>query len=350
MTKKTPQRTKKTNDFPIRNYNIYPPKGYKKTIKEDPIYDPVPINEEKITLNSSYKSKMDLNNNFKIKNDYNYPLKDLDLDNYYKLKDSYKNLDLKTKKFKSDSYSNLEKILDKYFNKNNPFYIPNNFSKINVNSKGINLKLNQDVQITAQNLGEFALPIVEYIHETQPDFVVPSDRGARLLGLAVYRLYKKLYGEFPTANGALNFRRFSTSNSNSETQKHLRPLIEKMLQYTKNPNVLVLDDWVVSGQTKNLAKEVFGNLSKGKIKTKFGVLIGNGADVSGHTTQTSGFDQTTDWRDNSNIIGVRYSRTKPTPVNSMQSKEYRKTMYKNIDELAKRILEKEIEKEPVGVN
>ncbi|MBI2105634.1 hypothetical protein HYT56_02230 [Candidatus Woesearchaeota archaeon] len=255
-----------------------------------------------------------------------------------------------------NNYSNNDSIIDegliknKYINKNK-IKIPNltnSLTGLIQSSFGINLKLTESASITADNIGEFALPIVEYIHQTQPDYVIASDRGARLLGLAVFKLYRELHGTFPTADGTLRFRRFSKSNTQEETEQHLRPLVDEMLAYKKRPTVLIIDDWICSGSTKRLAQQVFDKLSKGRIKTKFGVLVGNGADVSGDYTHNSGFTGITDWRDDSNIIGVMYGKdmygfsgTKGKPVRSQQARDYRRRMYEGINKLAKNLSKEE---------
>ena len=251
------------------------------------------------------------------------------------------------------NYKNIkEKIYSKeLFYKNTNYNISNilskNFSSIQYSPLGLNLTLGDSASITADNIGEFALPIVEYIHQEQFDYVIASDRGARLLGLAVFRLYNKVYGRFPTSDETLRFRRFSKSNTREATEKHIQPLADEMLQHKKKPTVLVLDDWVVSGGTKRLAQETFDRLGKGKIKVKFGVLIGDGADVSGHGSQISGFAGSTDWRDDSNIIGVSYNKDndsynnsgiKAQPVRSEQARDYRRRMYDGIDKLVERII------------
>ncbi len=244
--------------------------------------------------------------------------------------------------------SYFKKIFDKRFIEYSkiPSIISNKFSNIQFSPLGLNLIVRDPVSITADNIGEFALPLVEYIHQTQPDYVVASDRGARLLGLAVFRLHNRLYGRFPTADGTIRFRRFSKSNTQEATEEHIQPLVDEMLAYKKKPTVLVLDDWVCSGGTKRLAQNVLDKLGKGRIKTKFGVLVGGGADVSGHNGQTSGFAGVTAWRDDSNIIGVRYGKDdwgstgiKAQPVRSEQARDYRRRMYYGIDRLVESISE-----------
>jgi len=253
-------------------------------------------------------------------------------------------------------YKKIHNSLENYFifNKNkkeilNNYKIPkiltSKFSSIQTSPLGLNLTLKDDTTaINADNIGEFALPIVEYIHQIKPDYVIASDRGARLLGLAVFKLHGLLYGRFPTADGTIKFRRFSKSNPQEETEKHLQPMVKDMLEHKQRPTVLVLDDWVCSGGTKRIAEETFDRLSKGRIKTKFGVLIGTGGDISGHISHTSGFGGVTDWRDDSNIIGVKYgndnwstSGTKAKPVHSQEARDYRIRMYEGIQRFAKKL-------------
>ncbi len=246
----------------------------------------------------------------------------------------YKNIEYKNIEYKNIEYKkiNLEKIIEKNIYQN--LYIK-------TSGQGINLTSRDSTSITAGNIGEFALPIVEYIRQINPDYIIACDRGARLLGLAVFKLYGELYGRLPTVDGTLRFRRISKSESQNDTEAHLRPLVEEMLEQRKRPCVLVLDDWVCSGGTKNLAKDVFYKLGKGRIEVKFGVLVGGEADISGHSSHASGFAGVTDWRDDSNIIGVRYSDShreiRAQPVRSEQAKDYRRVMYEGIEKLARNI-------------
>lgn len=260
----------------------------------------------------------------------------------YKINDFEKEKIIKPQKYFNFQKNFSEKIISYPI----PSGLSNKFSSIQALPLGLNLTLRDSLSINADNIGEFALPLVEYIHQTQPDFVVASDRGARLLGLAVFRLHNKLYGRFPTADGTIRFRRFSKSNTQEATEEHIQPLVDEMLAYKKKSNVLVLDDWVCSGGTKRLAQIVLDKLGRGRIKTKFGVLVGDEADVSGHSGQTSGFAKITDWRDDSNIIGVKYGKDdwgstgiKAQPMRSEQARDYRRRMYEGIDKLVDRIAE-----------
>lgn len=241
-----------------------------------------------------------------------------------------------SKNLKSGTYTHLASIISK------------KFSSLQISPLGLNLNPTRDASIGADNLAEYILPIVEYIHSIKPDYVVASDRGARLIGLAVFRLYGELYGRFPTSDGTLRFRRFSKSNSLEQTEEHLKPLVDEMLSHKDKPTVLVLDDWVVSGGTQRMARGVFDKLGKGKIKVKYGVLIGPGADVSGHDGQNGNFGGSVDWHDDTNVIGVDYRRgsdswkkyicspeIKAHAVRSDGAINYRRRVYRGINNLVR---------------
>lgn len=230
------------------------------------------------------------------------------------------------------------------------------YSKVLTNSNktsyGLNVYLNPDAeQITADNVGAAVLPLVEYIHEMQPDYIVASDRGARVIGAAVAALYHRLYGKLPTVDGTLRFRRFSKSNSIEETEAYIRPLVQEMTAAREKPRVLVLDDWVASGRTKEIIDGVFSRLSNGSIDVKYGVLLGDGADVSGKP-HNGGFAGSVDWRDSSPIFGVDYDGTKVHTVSDGTSTSYRQRMYAGIDKLVQSITQDVIDeaRKAAGVN
>ncbi len=206
---------------------------------------------------------------------------------------------------------------------------------------------------SAEKMGRFVRPIVEYIRQTCPDYVIACDSGARFFGLAVFRTYHQLYGRFPTADGTLRFRRFSKDNSLDTTKEYLTPLVNEMLTYRDKPNVLVLDDSINSGETRRLARQTFDELSNGKINIRFGVLIGTGADISIWGSNLFRYDSLTgdigidfDWKDNSHLIGIEYgdgivsSGVNAKARMSEQAIAYRRAMYKAIDELSKRTAKK----------
>lgn len=101
-----------------------------------------------------------------------------------------------------------------------------------------------------------------------------------------------------------------------------------MLAATESPIVLVLDDWVATGGTRNMVRELFDELSGGKINLLYGVMRGSGADVSGK--QDSG--ALGDWHDRPDLIGVDYDAfsLKPHRVDSPAALAYRQRMAANI--------------------
>ena len=212
----------------------------------------------------------------------------------------------------------------------------NKFNKILIGSQG--LGLNYGDIITAENVGEVVLPLVEYIRDLKPDFIVACDRGARLIGLAVYQLYRELHGRLPTTDGTLRFRRISKSNTLQSTEQHLKPLITEILASKENPTVLFLDDWVSEGTTQRIVRDILYDSGKGKIDVRFGVLIGNGANVSGSTKHGS---SDVDWWDNPDLIGLDYKAFKPVLVKSINSFDYRSRINKGIKRLAKAIKSRE---------
>ena len=52
--------------------------------------------------------------------------------------------------------------------------------------------------ITPANIPEFVLPIVEFINDAKPDYIIANDRGGRLVAFAAHILHQELYGELST--------------------------------------------------------------------------------------------------------------------------------------------------------
>ena len=148
------------------------------------------------------------------------------------------------------------------------------------------------------NMADFVFPIVERIKETNPDYIVANDRGARLIGFATYILYKKLYGRLPTIDGTIRFRRFSKSNSLEETIGHARSLLKEITSCKENPNVLFIDDLIYSGSTEERVEQVFHILGNGKIRVQFYYYMNDINKLDG-----------LNWRDYPDQIGVDYLKS-----------------------------------------
>jgi len=201
---------------------------------------------------------------------------------------------------------NIEKKLDYdkvikslIFNKN---YVNN----INYNPKTSILQIDylKDKEVGAENIGEFVYPLVQFIEQAKPDYILACDRGARIVGVAIHMLYRFLHGEFPTRDHAVHFRRISKTNTEEEAEQYLTPLVEKMLEETSSPYVFVLDDWVGAGVTRDRVKAIFDKLSKGKAQVTFGVLVGGKADISG----SEDAKHFVDWHNNPFILGLDYDQ------------------------------------------
>ena len=176
--------------------------------------------------------------------------------------------------------------------------------------------------IDADNIGEFVFPIVQYIAQTEPDYIVACDRGARLIALATHMLYQELFGEIPTKDHKIHLRRISKSNKPEETKEHLRPLISDMVSETERPKVLILDDWISLGITKGMIKQIFGDLTGNRAELLFGVLKGSGADIAGIEDNWA----MADWHDDPTKIGVTYEGFEVKPDHKPTALEYRRKM------------------------
>lgn len=189
------------------------------------------------------------------------------------------------------------------------------------------LNLEPSERITADNIAEFAFPVAQFIREVRPDFVYACDRGARLFGVAVKMMYHELYGKFPTIDGKLHFRKLSRKISPDTMRNTLERDIKTMLEQAESPTVLFLDDWVSTGETKEIIERMVNELSGGKITVLYGVMRGARADVSGNLNSHAHAE----WSDWPDIIGVDYtSQLTGRSVRSPRAREYRKRMLENI--------------------
>ena len=192
--------------------------------------------------------------------------------------------------------------------------------------------------VTAETIGEYVLPIVEFIEEEQPDYIIACDRGGRPLGLAVASMYKKMHGRLPTVDGTLRFRRITKTNEEAVTEEHVRPLVEEMLTNRQYPKVLVLDDCIVYGGTKYLVQKIFNRMGEGRIQLTFGVLCGSGGNISG-SSSLKWFD----WEENG-VVGVSYTANNCNAkiVKGESAKTWRRTMYDSVERMHLQNLEKGI--------
>lgn len=166
-----------------------------------------------------------------------------------------------------------------------------------------------------KKLPETALPIVDYIHETKPDIVIACDRGARLLGIAVFLTWKNTFKSerFPTIDNKLHFARISKSSPIDSMQNRINQIFDSSLQAAGQPNkeidsdnglnVLFIDDWAIGGETQEIAKSL---LVQHNARGSWAVLGGKKSDISCIPSFFGPASFLTSWRDNSSQIGIQY--------------------------------------------
>lgn len=189
--------------------------------------------------------------------------------------------------------------------------------------------------ITPENLPYFILPIVNYIHEFQPDCVIALDTGARIIGLAVFKLFTEMYGTFPTITHALLFRRVSHKISQELVAKQVKQDILSLLAQREHPRLFIVDDWTTTGKTTSVVKTMIDTLSQGKIDVRVGVMrefITNVADIHGDRFSVA----RSQWHHKSEKIGISYSPDlTPSPVRSIEAYQLRKQVIESIKNFAR---------------
>lgn len=165
--------------------------------------------------------------------------------------------------------------------------------------------------ISAEQLAEMAVPIVDFIREVRPHIVVGCDRGGRLFSLAVHATWRELEGNapFPTVDGKVHFARISKSETESVLQKHFDVLVAKAHRQAEirgaslddeKLRILFIDDWVAGGGTRRLTERL---AAPHGAQTYFAVMRGGRADVSGMPGDNWAKPA---WSDDSETIGVNY--------------------------------------------
>jgi adenine/guanine phosphoribosyltransferase-like PRPP-binding protein len=196
----------------------------------------------------------------------------------------------------------------------------------------------QEAKITAEDLPELAEPIAAFIAEKQPDIVIAADRGGRLVGLAVYKVWKQLYPDkpFPTVDGSLHFARLSKQLPVAKIKDALDLVISASGKHAREDyvghpatsetplKVMVIDDWICGGNTHRLVQqafEEFGFYDGQDLEIMMAVMCGRNAHISGNVHR----DKTCEWHDNDESVGVAYDQhsTLPTALHSSQAKDIR---------------------------
>ena len=189
--------------------------------------------------------------------------------------------------------------------------------------------------VTVGNIAEFAYPLAQFIEQTHPDYIIACDRGARMIAFAVHMMYGQLYGSLPTQDHRINFRKISRKVPVEAVKATLKSDVERMLATIETPTVLIIDDWVHTGETRELVQKVLSELSGGKVNVLFGVMRGGGADVTGSSDSVA----MSEWHDNVDLIGVDYDANTLTPhsVGSPSAIAYRRKAFANIQQFVQNL-------------
>lgn len=149
--------------------------------------------------------------------------------------------------------------------------------------------------ITPEDLPNLALPILEFIEDTQPHLVIGCDRGGRLFSLAIHAAWQRTRDgqSFPTIDGKIHFARVSKSEDEGVLQEKVDQIVASVkkeasqrgieLPDDEQLRVMFVDDWIIGGGTMRLAQRL---VKKHGAKAYFAVMCGNGADATGQPDGT----------------------------------------------------------------
>ncbi len=201
----------------------------------------------------------------------------------------------------------------------------------------ITARLKSKYLINPENLPYFILPIVDYIHDFQPDCVMVLDTGARITGLAVFKLYTELYGPLPTLDNRLIFRRVSHKVPQCQVIKHIERDIEHILTQRTYPRLFIVDDWTTTGRTTKVVRKMIDDLSRGRIDVRFGVMrefVTNVADVHGDRFSIA----RSEWHHQPEKIGITYSPDlTPTPLRTSEAYHLRQKVTESVKKFTSRL-------------
>ena len=160
------------------------------------------------------------------------------------------------------------------------------------------------------------------------------DTGARIIGLAVFKLYGKLYGPFPTIDHKLLFRRVSHKIPQQLVLNQIKADIISLTTRKTFSRLFIVDDWVTTGRTTRMVEKIINEISLGRIDIRFGVtreFFTNIADVHGDRFSIA----RSEWHHKANLIGITYSpELTPLPIKSLESYRLRRSIMISIENFA----------------
>lgn len=165
--------------------------------------------------------------------------------------------------------------------------------------------------ITPEDLPNLALPILEFIEDTQPHIIIGCDRGGRLFSIAIHAAWQNTRDgqPFPTVDGKIHFARVSKSEDEGVLQEKVDHIVANAKKQASQKGielpddeqlrVMFVDDWVIGSGTMRLAQRL---VKKHGAKTYFAVMCGNKADATGQPDLHTNVS----WHDRPEEIGVNY--------------------------------------------
>ncbi len=185
-----------------------------------------------------------------------------------------------------------------------------------------------------KNIVKFSLPLVHYIHDFQPDYILAMDTGARPIGLAVHELYRQIYGPLPTKDGTIKFAKIRGHRCFSDNTKKLMTLLRRMLQ-DDTKKVFCIDDTINGGNTLKEAKSLFPLFD-----VRFGTLTHDGlSEVHPDVCADGQKDCYWDWKDIDPLLGVVYDSSGVHSFITDYSQFFRREIIKEARKVAKGVLE-----------
>lgn len=189
-------------------------------------------------------------------------------------------------------------------------------------------------RIDYKNIGRIVFPLVQFIKAEKPDRIIALDTGGRIVAFAVHNLYQSLYGNLPTVDHGIRFKRVSKSFPVGFVRNSFKLDIEELLAIKQDPHLMFVDDSIITGKTSKTLREAIAKLSNGRVRVSIGVMreatVGH-ADVSGAIFSLAQFK----WHNNPDLIGVQYrSPTDGYTLRTPASRELRSYIARNVKSLA----------------
>ena len=207
-------------------------------------------------------------------------------------------------------------------------------------------------KLIIRNLPYLVRPIIESIHDMQPDIVIAGDRGARLFAYTALQSWHKRYpGEkFPSRSGGIIFARVTSRSAEYEDVrdavgyaiKHSGPkgaLVHLDKKTAAGLSVMYLDDWAVYGDTIDRFVDGASGLGIPTRNITYATLCGNKMDSVRHVIgDPERNPRRSEWDSEGGselYVGMRYNWNQPTvPITNMNPEAHmaRRQIGRDIDE------------------